>query len=301
MTVPAPEGAAAPRPWRARLLSLAVYATIAAVVVGAALAIQHAGLGLPEDPPPSAAPAVTAPPVAIDATVTGGEHDGDGGARGGDGGGADEATGGGSSAGTGATTGAPASAPLTERVDPAWVDEMAAATGIPRRALLAYAAAQLAIDAERPECGVGWNTLAAIGSIESDHGRHGGATLLDSGYSEPRILGVPLNGDGVMAIPDTDGGAWDGDTVWDRAVGPMQFIPETWSRWGVDADGDGQADPNQIDDAAFAAARYLCASGEVTSVDGWRGAVFSYNNLESYVDSVAATANEYARRAENAG
>jgi membrane-bound lytic murein transglycosylase B len=97
-----------------------------------------------------------------------------------------------------------------------------------------------------------------------------------------------------MAIRDTDGGRWDGDAVWDRAVGPMQFIPETWERWGADVDGNGSADPNQIDDAALAAARYLCAAGEMTSVDGWRRAIFSYNNLESYVNDVAATANVYA-------
>ena len=117
------------------------------------------------------------------------------------------------------------------------------------------------------------------------------------GRPEPPIRGPALDGNGVAAIPDTDGGSWDGDTVWDRAVGPMQFIPDTWSRWGVDADGDGRADPNQIDDAALAAGRYLCASGEMRSVEGWRGAVFSYNHLDSYVDAVADAANRYAMSA----
>ncbi|WP_447407116.1 lytic murein transglycosylase, partial [Clostridium perfringens] len=83
------------------------------------------------------------------------------------------------------------------------------------------------------------------------------------------IRGPALDGDGVAAIADTDGGRWDGDTLWDRAVGPMQFIPDTWSRWGADGNGDGAADPNQIDDAALATARYLCGASAMTDAAGW--------------------------------
>src|SRR3546814_20580862 len=57
------------------------------------------------------------------------------------------------------------------------------------------------------------------------------------------------------------GGRWDGDARWDRAVGPMQFIPGTWKSFGVDGSGDGLADPNNVFDAATAAARYLCHGG----------------------------------------
>jgi membrane-bound lytic murein transglycosylase B len=200
----------------------------------------------------------------------------------------------GSGAGADSSDATPAPASVRVRVDDAWSSRVAAATGIPRRALDAYAAAELLIDAEQPACGVGWNTLAGIGAIETDHGRHGGAVLGDEGYPMPAIRGPQLDGNGNAAIADTDGGAWDGDTVWDRAVGPMQFIPDTWTRWGVDANGDGASDPNQIDDAALAAARYLCHSGEMSSVDGWRTAIFSYNHLDTYVDDVAAMANSYA-------
>ncbi len=77
---------------------------------------------------------------------------------------------------------------------------------------------------------------------------------------------------------DTDGGLLDGDTMWDRAVGPMQFIPSTWVEWASNANGDDVADPNQIDDAALTTARYLCASGSMTNPEGWRAAVFSYNH-----------------------
>ncbi|GAA1060082.1 lytic transglycosylase domain-containing protein [Agromyces bracchium] len=175
-----------------------------------------------------------------------------------------------------------------------WLSVVSDATGIPARALAAYALAHVAIAAEEPQCGVDWTTIAAIGAVESGHGSHGDSELQASGQVTPKILGPALDGDGVAAIHDTDGGALDGDATWDRAVGPMQFIPSTWEQWGADANGDGVADPSQIDDAAYAAARYLCASGPMTSPEGWRGAVFSYNHLESYVDKVAGIANGYA-------
>lgn len=175
-----------------------------------------------------------------------------------------------------------------------WVERVASATGIPERALSAYALAHVSIAEARPACGLDWTTIAAIGAIESGHGSHGGAVLGDDGLVTPSILGPALDGDGFAAIRDTDRGALDGDTTWDRAVGPMQFIPSTWEMWGIDANGDGVADPNHIDDAAHAAALYLCASGPMTSPEGWREAVFSYNHDDAYVDKVATIANGYA-------
>ncbi|RJT90962.1 murein transglycosylase [Cryobacterium melibiosiphilum] len=188
----------------------------------------------------------------------------------------------------------------TMSVDPVWAEKVSAATGIPRRALTAYAAADLTVDAEQPGCGIGWNTLAAIGEIESGHGSHGGSVLSDTGYPTPAIRGIALDGSGVAAITDTDGGVWDDDAVWDRAVGPMQFIPDTWARWGADGSGDGAADPNQIDDAALATARYLCHGGDMTGSETWRAAVFSYNHVDSYVNDVAAVANQYAQHSAGA-
>ncbi|WP_150953719.1 lytic transglycosylase domain-containing protein [Microbacterium testaceum] len=187
--------------------------------------------------------------------------------------------------------------PTTVPVDAQWSTAVAGRTGIPERALRAYASAALTVQREQPGCGLGWNTLAGLGAIESAHGAHSGGMLGADGYPDPPIRGIALDGAASAAIPDTDGGRFDGDAAWDRAVGPLQFIPATWERWGADANGDGTADPNQIDDAAFAAARYLCASGEMTSAAGWRRAVFSYNHLDSYVDDVAAAANDYARLA----
>ena len=112
---------------------------------------------------------------------------------------------------------------------------------------------------EDPGCGLPWTLLAAIGRVESDHGRYGGSVLGFDARPQPAIVGIALNGQGpVRAIGDTDDGRWDGDPVWDRAVGPMQFIPGTWATSGRDGDGDGLADPHDLDDAALAAAAYLC-------------------------------------------
>ncbi len=105
----------------------------------------------------------------------------------------------------------------------------------------------------------------------------------------------------MKAIADTDGGKFDGDTVYDRAVGPMQFIPSTWAVMGVDASGDGKADPHQIDDAALSAAFYLCAHGrDLSTGDGWWDGVLSYNRSVDYGRTVFALAEHYADLARGA-
>ncbi len=180
-------------------------------------------------------------------------------------------------------------------VDPAWVEAVTAASGIPERALAAYAGAALAKHAERPDCDLGWNTLAAIGWVESRHGSHGGASIADDGTVSPPIIGVALNGGSTALIPDTDGGTLDGDTKFDRAVGPMQFIPASWRNWVIDASGDGVADPHNIDDAALAAANYLCrATPTLGDEASWRAGIAAYNNSPSYLDAVATVAEQYA-------
>ena len=182
------------------------------------------------------------------------------------------------------------------KVDPAWVTTMATRAGIPTAAVRAYANAQLS---EPRGCKVGWTTLAGVGWVESQHGTIGGRTLGDDGHSSTPVLGPALNGKGdVAAIRSTPETAqWHGDPTWDHAVGPLQFIPSTWDTWGSDGDGDGVADPNDLDDAAFTAARYLCADGhDLTTGAGWADAVFGYNHAQSYVDSVYAAATAYADR-----
>ncbi len=178
----------------------------------------------------------------------------------------------------------------------AWAAEHAGALDMPVAALEAYGYAAAVMARARPDCGIGWTTLAGIGSVESDHGRHRGAEVRDDGLVEPSIIGIPLDGaPGVAEIRDTDDGVLDGDRVFDRAVGPMQFIPETWRRWGVDANGDGVADPHSIDDAALTAARYLCVSGgTLGTAEGWSRALFTYNRSESYMKVVRDRAATYS-------
>ena len=182
------------------------------------------------------------------------------------------------------------------QVDPQWVATTAAAAGIPEPAVRAYATAQLAAPAG---CGIGWTTLAGIGWVESQHGMIGGRILGMDGHSSTPILGPALNGRGkVAAIPASPSSTeWHGDPSWDHAVGPLQFIPSSWETWAADGDGDGVADPNDLDDAALAAADYLCADGyDLTTGQGWADAVFSYNHAQAYIDAVHTAATAYADR-----
>jgi membrane-bound lytic murein transglycosylase B len=180
------------------------------------------------------------------------------------------------------------------RVDADWAMQTAAATGIPVRALVAYAGAAMVKAEQMPECGISWSTLAAVGRIESDHGRHGGSSLDANGTAVPGIFGVALDGVTTASIPDSDDGAIDGDPEHDRAVGPMQLIPQTWRNWHTDGGGDGVEDPQNIDDAAAAAANYLCRSSiAMDTEDGWRAAISAYNSSESYLRKVAAAGVQY--------
>ncbi len=106
--------------------------------------------------------------------------------------------------------------------------------------------------------GLSWTVLAAIGQVESGHGRNNG--------------------------PSSAG-----------ALGPMQFMPATWRAYGVDGDGDGKADIWSPYDAVPAAARYLCANGAGAGGNKLRSAVFRYNHSWDYVNKVLGIAGSYAR------
>ncbi|MCU1626203.1 MAG: lytic murein transglycosylase [Pseudonocardia sp.] len=182
-------------------------------------------------------------------------------------------------------------APLPDGADTSiWARDAAARTSIPARALEAYAAAELAQRARTPDCRLSWATLAGIGRVESNHARINGSRLDGQGVSSPPIVGIPLDGsNNTREIADTDGGRLDGDTTYDRAVGPLQFLPTTWARFG------GGGDPQRIDDAARAAAAYLCAEGRDTaSGDGWWDGVLAYNRSVEYARLVWAAVDRYA-------
>ena len=174
--------------------------------------------------------------------------------------------------------------------------QTASASGIPAAALAAYQRAETVINAADPRCRLPWQLVAAIGRVESDHGRYGGNTLTDEGVSTPGIYGIALDGTrGTRAIRDTDAGQYDADAKWDRAVGPMQFIPSTWSVVGVDGDNDGKRNPQDIDDAALSSAVYLCSGNDdLSTVTGQRSSVFRYNHSDAYVDLVLSFYEAYS-------
>ncbi|MET8484314.1 lytic murein transglycosylase [Streptomyces tendae] len=189
--------------------------------------------------------------------------------------------------------------PLTTRdggsaASPALGPEVRAQSGIPATVLRAYRAAETAVGRTDPGCRLPWELLAAIGKVESGQAR--GGAVDRNGTTLGRITGPPLNGRGFALIRDTDGGAHDGETVYDRAVGPMQFLPSTWARWGADGNGDGRADPNNVFDAALAAGHYLCAGdrdlGRAADLDR---AVLSYNNSRTYLELVRHWLEFYSR------
>ncbi|MFZ0161192.1 MAG: lytic transglycosylase domain-containing protein, partial [Kineosporiaceae bacterium] len=100
--------------------------------------------------------------------------------------------------------------------------------------------------------GLRWTLLAAVGQVESGHGRNSG--------------------------PSSAG-----------AVGPMQFMPATFARYGIDGDHDGKADAWNYADAIPTAARYLCASGLDATPAGVQQALLAYNHAQWYVDLVLST------------
>jgi len=104
--------------------------------------------------------------------------------------------------------------------------------------------------------GLSWTVLAAIGQVESGHGRNVG--------------------------PSSAG-----------ALGPMQFLPSTWAWAGVDGDGDGKADIMSPYDAVPAAALYLCRAGAGRGGRSLYAAIFSYNHADWYVREVLALAERY--------
>ena len=194
-------------------------------------------------------------------------------------------------------------------------------TDIPLVALNAYVRASRALELEDPGCGIHWSQLAGIGRIESFHGYFGNSTLDVNGQTTESILGLQLDGrvlsggtsealpdatgrtqetSGVTRlalIRDTDDGVLDGDRIYDRAVGPMQFIPSTWRLFGADGNGDGRSDPQNIYDASLAAARYLCASpGSMLTPEGEQRGYFAYNHDLTYSANVTRAGRNYHER-----
>ncbi|MCH9701554.1 MAG: lytic murein transglycosylase [Actinomycetia bacterium] len=163
---------------------------------------------------------------------------------------------------------------------------------IPSMALAAYRNAEAMMTTAFPGCGVSWNLLAGIGRIESMHA-YGGAT--DSrGTAVKPIYGPAL--DGTLPGNEIIVQSRSADRVtYARALGPMQFLPGTWSRYASDGDNDGKADVQNIFDASLAAARYLCSGGlNLRNQADVMAAILRYNNSMAYARNVLSWAASYA-------
>ena len=170
-----------------------------------------------------------------------------------------------------------------------------AASGIPNVALKAYKKAAKTLQREDPKCRVPWQLLAAIGRVESNHGRSDRSVMTKSGLSVPGVFGPTLDGAGPFAlIRDTDRGTSDGDKKYDRAVGPMQFLPGTWAVVARDGNGDGKRQVQNIWDAALGAAEYLCRGNtRLGTPKGLAANIFRYNRSDSYVALVLGVMKLY--------
>ena len=168
--------------------------------------------------------------------------------------------------------------------------------GIPDLLLDAYVRAAEALEDLHPQCtGMRWQILAGIGEIES--GLLSGHSIAPNGDVHPPMIGPRLDGSGaggnLTPHYDTDNGRWDGDTEYDRAVGPNQHLPSGWPVYGADGNGDGVADPHNAYDSALASARELCLSAGGAGVDftdpsQLADALYRYNHSRAYVADVLA-------------
>jgi membrane-bound lytic murein transglycosylase B len=163
---------------------------------------------------------------------------------------------------------------------------------IPAMALSAYRNAERMMAAAYPACGVSWNLLAGIGRIESMHA-NGGATDARGTAVRP-IYGPTL--DGSLPGNEVIVQSRSADRVnYARAMGPMQFLPGTWSRYASDGDGDGRADVQNLYDSTLAAARYLCSGGlNLRDPNQVMAAILRYNNSVAYARNVLGWAAAYA-------
>ncbi|MFC6013941.1 lytic transglycosylase domain-containing protein [Nocardia lasii] len=166
--------------------------------------------------------------------------------------------------------------------------------GIPGIAVAAYQSAEEQLGVENPHCGMSWSLLAGIGRVESTHA-FGKADA--EGNPIKAVYGPVLDGSlaGNNVIHDSDGGNLDGIGGYDRAVGPMQFLPETWQRYAADGNADGVADPQNLFDAALTAGRYLCDGGlNMRDLSQQSKAILRYNNSMAYVANVMAWSGSYS-------
>ncbi|HVU71647.1 MAG TPA: hypothetical protein VHE83_01675, partial [Mycobacteriales bacterium] len=169
------------------------------------------------------------------------------------------------------------------------------AVGIPALARAAYVRAAASADAAKPSCGLTWQQLAAVGYVTSEHGSRGGRHLTAAGEAPTPLFAPLLDGHAGIEYADSDHGALDGSSRFDRGVGPFAIVPFVWRTWGADGNGDGVRDPQQIDDAALTAADFLCvATPTVRTGAGFHAALHTYDSDLGFAQTVADVARTYA-------
>lgn len=165
--------------------------------------------------------------------------------------------------------------------------------GMPGVAYRAYRNAERVLAQEEPDCNMSWSLLAGIGQVESHHGF---GRIDADGYPLRPVYGPVLNGSlgGNSVVRETDGGELDGESGYARAVGPMQFLPDTFRRYAADGKGDGTADPQNIFDAALTAGKYLCTGGlDMNDPAQQTRAIMRYNHSMAYVANVMGWQSRY--------
>jgi membrane-bound lytic murein transglycosylase B len=154
--------------------------------------------------------------------------------------------------------------------------------GVPPIALAAYETAAQRMSLEDAHCGLTWELLAGIGRVESHHAENGNVD--SNGTALEPIYGPSLDGSlpGNEVIPDGAGG-------YQRAEGPMQFMPGTWNRYAAPG-----SDPQNLFDAAYTAGRYLCSGGgDLRDPSQRTQAILRYNDSMAYVADVMSYAVGY--------
>lgn len=168
--------------------------------------------------------------------------------------------------------------------------------GVDPKVLEAYNKAVEVVTAAKPGCkGMKVEIIGGIAEIESS--AIAGRQIAENGDVTPHIIGP------AIGYADTDGGKWDGLSGEDRAVGGGQFLPSTWTAYGLDANGDGVADPHNIYDVFAGTANYICGDSPVDLSDEkqLRAAIYRYNHSQAYVEDVLAQIRKFEAATAAAG
>ena len=172
-----------------------------------------------------------------------------------------------------------------------WSESHASPYSIPERSMRAYAYAASKMSQEG--CTLGWPTLAALGSVFSNHGFTHGSEIGENGVSTVPLRDLDLVK--LNPVADTDQGRIDGNPEHDIPVGPFQIMPSRWEQFEKAVEPGTTANPDSIDDSALTVAHQLCIGGDLNSSEGWDTAIKNIDADPEFVKNVHAKAKEYSR------